>query len=46
MVQFKVFSEGNDFKETDDKNNNVNDWLSCIAILIMINLGALNNKLV
>jgi putative hemolysin len=25
MVQFKVFSEGNDFKETEGNNNNVND---------------------
>jgi putative hemolysin len=25
MVQFKVFTDSNDFKETDDKNKNVND---------------------
>ena len=25
MVQFKVFTDSNDFKEADDKNKNVNE---------------------
>lgn len=25
MVQFKVFTDGNDFKEANDKNKNVNE---------------------